>query len=122
MNKEEITITGLIRLIESGEGKNIRLRNWQLAQLFGVYEATIRANVKTIIRTGVVAPCIDCEVILSGSMIIPESHDLNMIIALAFQLNSENAYKLREWIMEKLFVSKNNLLIHIGLDNPQFLN
>jgi len=54
MNKKEITIAGLIRLIESGEGKNIRLRNWQLAQLFGVYESTVRANIKSIIKSNIV--------------------------------------------------------------------
>lgn len=34
--KEEITVSGLIELIESGERKNIRLRSWELAKLFGV--------------------------------------------------------------------------------------
>jgi hypothetical protein len=43
MNKEEITISGLIRLIESE--KKVRLNGWQLAQFFGIYESAINTNV-----------------------------------------------------------------------------
>ena len=122
MNKEEITIAGLIKLIESGEGKNIRWRKWQLAQLFGVYESTVRANIKFIIKSNIVKPDYHSTLVQTGGILLPEVYSLDMIIALAFRIDSANASKLREWIMTKLFVKKNNILIHIGLDNLQFLN
>ena len=122
MNKEEITIAGLIKLIESGEGKNIRLRNWQLAQLFGVYESAVRANIKSIIKNNIVKPDYNSTLVQTGGILLPEVYGLDMVIALVFRLDSANASKFREWIMTKLFVRKDNILIHIGLDTLQFLN
>ena len=122
MNQEEITVVGLIKRIESGEGKNIRLRNWQLAQLFGVYESTVRANIKSIIKSNIVKPDYNSTLVQTGGILLPEVYSLDMIIALVFRIDSANVYKFREWIMTKLLVRKNNILIHIGLDNLQFLN
>lgn len=122
MNKEKITIAGLIRLIESGEGKNIRMRNWQLAQLFGAYESTVRANIKSIVKSNIVKPDYHSTLVQTGGILLPEVYGLDMIIALAFRIDSANASKFREWIMTKLFVRKKNLLIYIGLDNSQVSN
>ena len=122
MNKEEITIAGLIKLIESGDRENIRLRNWQLAQLFGVYESAVRANIKSIIKSNIVIPDYNSIHVQTGGILLPEVYGLDMVIALVFRLDSANASKFREWIMTKLFVGKDNILIHIGLDNLQSLN
>lgn len=122
MNKEEITIAGLIKLIESGDRENIRLRNWQLAQLFGVYESAVRANIKSIIKSKIVIPDYNSIHVQTGGILLPEVYGLDMVIALVFRLDSANASKFREWIMTKLFVGKDNILIHIGLDNLQSLN
>jgi len=110
MNKEEITIAGLIRLIESGEGKNVRLRNWQLAQLFGIYESTVRASIKSIIKNNIVKPDYNSTLVQTGGILLPEVYGLDMIIALVFRIDSANTSKFREWIMTKLFVRKDNIL------------
>ncbi|MDH6313010.1 hypothetical protein M2137_001797 [Parabacteroides sp. PFB2-10] len=102
MNKEEITVVDLIKAIESGEGKEIRLRDWQVARLFGVFEQAVRANVKSIIQLGVVKPSLCCEVRQIGKILLPEVFDLEMIIALSFRLNSPDASKFRMWLMEKV--------------------
>lgn len=56
MNREEVTVASLIKAIESGERKEIRLRDWEIARLFGVgvYKQAVRANIKAIIRSGTV--------------------------------------------------------------------
>lgn len=125
MNKEEITIAGLIRLIESGEGKNIRFRNWQLAQLFGVYESTVRANIKSIIKSNIVKPNYNSTLVQTGGILLPEVYGLDMVIALAFRLYSANADEFRKWIWRKLEKSSNifdNRIIIFPLNNPMILN
>lgn len=102
MKREEITVSGLIELIESGEKEKIQLRSWQLAQLFGVYESAIRANVKAIIRTGIITSFTGCEVRQVGNILLPETCNLEMIIALAFRLHSPDAVKFRKWIIGKI--------------------
>ncbi|MDU1889143.1 MAG: hypothetical protein E6767_00515 [Dysgonomonas sp.] len=119
--KEEITVSGLIELIESGERKNIRLRSWQLAKLFGVYESTINANVKAIIRADVIKVCLDCEVRLYGNILIPETCDLEMIIALSFRINTYEASMFRKWIIRKIISKPPNIII-LPIDTPRIIN
>ena len=122
MKGEEITVAGLIKRIESGERKNIRLRNWELARLFGVYEQTIRANVKAIIQSNVIMPDSDSEFVQMGETCLPIVHGLEMIIALAFQLHSPDADRLRKWTIEKIAHRTGNRLIVFGISNLQILN
>jgi hypothetical protein len=117
MKREEITVPSLIKLIESGEKEKICLRSWQLAQLFGVYESAIRANVKAIIRAGIIIPCTGCEVRQVGNILLPESCNLEMIIALAFRLHSPDADKFRKYIIGRIINKK----IVFGI-NYQLLN
>lgn len=102
MKSEEITVSGLIKLIESGEKEKIRLRSWELAGLFGVYESTIRVNAKAIIRSNVAKVSHDCGLMQAGKTLLPEIYGLEIIIALAFRLDSPNADKFRRWIIEKI--------------------
>ncbi len=102
MKREEITVIGLIKWIESGEKEKVRLRSWQLAQLFGVYESAINANIKAIVRSNVIKIHFDCEVRQVGNMLLPEACNLEMIIALAFRLHSPDAAKFRNWIIDKI--------------------
>lgn len=123
MKQEEITVGDLIKLIESGEGKEIRLKDWQIARLFEVYEQTIRTNIKSIIQTGVVKPSVCGEVRQVGKTLIPEVFNLETIIALSFRLNSPNAAKFKEWIIEKVIHRTDNRLMILGrINNLQILN
>jgi len=120
--KEEITVSGLIQIIKSGERKNIRLRSWELAKLFGVYEATITANIKAIIRADVINVCLDCEVWQSGNMLIPETCDLEMIVALSFRIKSYEAARFRRWIIKKAMISKSKKIIVLPINSSQMIN
>ncbi|MFV0398363.1 MAG: hypothetical protein ACK5JU_10180 [Bacteroidales bacterium] len=123
MKQEEITVGGLIKLIESGEGKEIRLKDWQIARLFGVHEQAIRANIKSIIQSEAVKPSVCGEVRQAGKVLIPDSFDLEMIIALSFRLTSLDAVKFREWIIEKVIHRTDNRFMILGrINNPQILN
>lgn len=122
MNKEEIMVGDLIEAIESGEGKEICLKDWQIARLFGVYEQTVRANIKTVIRSGTVIPYVNCGVRLEGKILLPESHGLEMIIALAFRLDSAEAAQMRKWIFGKIIQTTKQKLIIFGMNNLQILN
>jgi hypothetical protein len=102
MNQKEITVSGLINLIEFGERENIRYRSWELAQLFGVYESAVIANVKAIIKTGFILPCADCAVRQVGNTLLPEEYKLELIVALAFRLNSAASLRFRKWIIERI--------------------
>lgn len=125
MNQKEITTAKLIRLIESGEKENIRLRSWQLAQLFGVYESAVPANIKSIVKSNIVKPDYNSTLVQTGGILLPEVYDLDMVIALAFRLDSPNADEFRKWILRKLEKSSDvfdDRIIIYPLNNPMTLN
>jgi hypothetical protein len=109
MNKEEITIAELIKRIESGEKENIRLRTCELAQLFGVYESAVRANIKSIIKNNIIKPDYNSTLVQAGKILLPELYDLDIIIALAFRIDSPNADSLRNWILKKVSKASDRL-------------
>lgn len=121
MKREEITVAGLIETIESGEKENIRLYSWRLAQLFGVYESAIRANIKALIQSKIVTPNKDCLLVQTGMMLLPEIHDLEKVIALAFRIHTPDTAKFRDWIIEKVIHKKDNKVIVLGV-NHQIVN
>ena len=73
----------------------------QIADLFGVFSAAVNANIRAILKSGILH---------EGSVIrrtrgrngnIVERYGLEMITALAFRLKSENAEVFRRWIVER---------------------
>ena len=102
MKVEEITVEGLIEAIESGGCWSIRLSRGQLADLFGVYYGTITANIKAIIRSGAVWPSFEGTLVQVGKTVLPERYDMEMVIALAFRLNSPAAERIRQYVVGRV--------------------
>ena len=73
----------------------------QIADLFGVFTAAVSANIRAILKSGVLHE--DCVVrrthCRNGNIV--ERYGLEMIVALAFRLKSENAEVFRRWIVER---------------------
>jgi hypothetical protein len=102
MKLDEITVEGLIEAIEFGGCRRIRLSRGELADLFGVYYGTITANIKAIIRSGAVSPSFAGTVVWVGNTVLPERYDMEMVIALAFRLNSPAAERIRRWVVGRV--------------------
>lgn len=73
----------------------------QIADLFGVFTAAVRANIRVILKSGI----LDEDKVFrrtrvrNGNLI--ERYNLEMITALAFRLKSEKAEVFRRWIVER---------------------
>ena len=119
MKREETTVSGLIKIIDSGKGKEIKLRIWQIGQLFGVYQSTVTANIRAIIKSDVIIPNYNCPLVQTGKKLLPEIYDLGMIIALAFRFHTVEACEFRKWIIGKVIHKKNNMAVTLGLNNFQ---
>jgi hypothetical protein len=86
-----------------------------------VYESTVRANIKSIVKCNIVKPDYNSTLVQTGGILLPEVCGLDMVIALAFRLDSTNADKFRKWILRKLEKSSDildNRIIIYPLDNP----
>ena len=94
----------------------------ELIELFDVTWPTLKINVKAIYKSGVlneheVQRCIN----LSNGISI-DVYALPMIVALSFRLNTLGAYKIREYIIEKLTTNSRNYILHMNVRTHECMN
>lgn len=101
---------GIVSVPQSGE--------ILMAALYEVYVQTINANIKAILKSGVVKADISGSATVAGNIIMPDVYGLEMIIALAFRIRSYNAEVLRKWIIKKISKSEFPEMLKISVQNP----
>ena len=121
MKREKITISenGVITL-PSNPTKTIWMQDFEIAELFGVMLSTIKSNIRTILKSGVVKTDLQHGGVVYGNHILPDYFSLDMIMAIAFRINSLNAKLFREYILGKLNAvntqSTPNIIIQVNAD------
>ena len=93
---------------------NVWMSEMELVELFGVIAPTLRAAIKAIYKSGTLCPTITqrCDTITPASWAI--FYNLEVVIALAFRLNTYVASRIRQKVLESLCLRKekgNNLII-----------
>ena len=100
MKREIITISenGIITIPTA----QILMRDFEIAELFGVFSQTVKSAIKSILKSGIVLP--DCRHggVAIGNSIQPDYFGLDMITAIAFRINSPQAQVFREYILQQL--------------------
>lgn len=100
MTTQPITIeNGLVTIRPTAN--EVWLTQSQIADLFGVFTAAVSANIRAMFKSGVlhedrVVRRTRCR---NGNIV--KRYGLEMIVALAFRLKSENAEAFRRWIVER---------------------
>jgi hypothetical protein len=96
--REVITMTdnGIVTI--SGE---TRMNIGDIADLFGIYYQTAKRHIRAIEKSGIVRSDDSVGCVVDGRNIYPEYYGLNMIITLAFRIQSKNAQMFREWLCNK---------------------
>ena len=84
----------------------VLMRDFEIAELFGVMLPAVKSNIRAILKSGVVTADVTNGATLVGRNILPDYYGMEMIVALAFQTQSYKAEMLRRWIIEKIFMKK----------------
>ena len=89
----------------------------ELVELFGVIAPTLRAAIRAIYKSGMLCPVSTqrCDVATPKSW--ATFYNLEVVIALAFRLNTYEASKIREKVLECLCQRKENgvsILLSLG--------
>lgn len=100
MTTHPITIeNGQVTIRPTANG--VWLTQSQIADLFGIFTAAVNANIRAILKSGALHE--DCVIrrtrCRNGNIV--ERYGLELIVALAFRLKSENAEVFRRWIVER---------------------
>ena len=96
----------IITICESGRvsipNGNIWMSKMELVELFGVIAPTLRASIKAIYKSGILCPATTqrCEFATPASW--ATFYNLEVVIALAFYLNTYEANLIRQKVLEGL--------------------
>ena len=119
----------IITISESGKVKNPSGNVWmsemELVELFGVIAPTLRAAIKAIYKSGMLTPATTQRCDLAMPKHWATFYNLEVVIALAFRLNTYEASRIRQKVLESLCQRKENgidFLILLGDNSHLYYN
>lgn len=98
MKREKITISenGAVS-VPSGK---VMMSEYEIAELLGVMVPTVRGKIQTLLKSRM---CVEsCGGVVRGNRIVPEYFGLEVVIAVAFQVDSFEADRFRRHILSRL--------------------
>lgn len=111
----------IITISESGivniPSYNVWMSEMELVELFGVIAPTLRAVIKAIYKSGTLYPATTQRCDLATPQSWATYYNLEVVISLAFRLNTYEASRIRQKVLECLYQRKVNgisLLISLG--------
>ncbi|WP_412125206.1 hypothetical protein [Bacteroides uniformis] len=111
----------IITINESGRvnipSGNIWMSEMELVELFGVISPTLRAAIRAIYKSGTLCPVSTQRCDLATPASWATFYNLEVVIALAFRLNTYEANKIRQKVLEELCLRKENgisILLSLG--------
>ena len=115
----------IITISESGRVNipigNVWMSEMELVELFGVIAPTLQAAIKAIYKSGTLCSVSTQRCDLATPKSWATFYNLEVVIVLAFRLNTYEANKIRQKVLEALCHQKKNginLLISLGHDAP----
>ena len=115
----------IITISENGNvnipSNDVWMSEMELVELFGVITPTLRAAIKAIYKSGTLCPVSTQRCDLATPKSWATFYNLEVVIALAFRLNTYEASRIRQKVLESLYQRKENeinLLISLGHDAP----
>ncbi len=104
------------RIIETDENGNIRIAGnshteiwmtaWEMAELFNATVPSIQKEIKAVRRSGIFTDYEACKYIRMENGYSADIFNLDIIIAVAYSVNTFYAHAFRKWLKEKA-VSEN---------------
>ena len=114
----------IITISENGHvnipSSNVWMSEMELVELFGVIAPTLRSVIKAIYKSGMLCPVSTQRCDLATPASWATFYNLEMVIALAFRLNTYEASRIIEKVLESLCQRKENgLYLLLTLDNTK---
>lgn len=109
-------------ITNNGEGIHISdgevwMTTWEIADLFYTTAGTIHAAIKRILKTNILKSHEVCKYIKLKNGHSVDMYNLDMVIALSYQIGTGHSAAFRKWVTSKIQSSrKDNIsfFIHLG--------
>lgn len=79
----------------------VRMSIVEIADLFGIYYRTAKRHIRSIEKSGIVSGDYSMCCTVEGQKVYPDYYGLDMVIALAFHIQSRNTQIFRAWLCNK---------------------
>ena len=105
------------RVAVPSDTANVWMSEMELVSLFGVIAPTLRAAIRAVYKSGVLQPCeVESRVRLPNGYCV-EAYALPMVVAIAFRINTPNAARVRNALLERLCLRKERQVLWLSLGN-----
>ena len=102
---------GCGRIAVPSDAANVWMNEMELVRLFDVIAPTLRAAVRAVYRSGVLQSCeVERRIRLPNGYYL-EVYALPMVMALAFRINTSNAARVRNVLLERLCLRKDRQVL-----------
>ena len=115
MERTTITMDGYGRIAVSSDTANVWMSEVELVTLFDVIAPTLRAAIRAVYKSGVLQPCDVERRIRLPNGYYADMYALPMVVALAFRINTPNAARVRNALLERLCLRKDRQVLWLSL-------
>ena len=124
MKRTTITMDGYGRVAVPSDATNVWMSEMELVRLFDVIAPTLRAAIRAVYKSEVLV--YKSEVLqpydVEKRMRLPNgyyaaTYALPMVVALAFRINTPNAARVRNVLLERLCLRKDRQMLWLSLGN-----
>ena len=108
---------GCGRIAVPSDAVNLWMSEMELVTLFDVIAPTLRAAIRAVYKSGVLQPYDVERCIRLPNGYYSEVYALPMVVALAFRINTLNAARVRNALLERLCLRKDRQMLWFSLCN-----
>lgn len=117
MNQTTITMDGCGRIAVPSDTANVWMSEMELVTLFDVTAPTLRAAIRAVYKSGVLQPCEAESRVRLPNGYYAQVYALPIVVALAFRINTPNAARVRNTLLERLCLRKERQVLWLSLGN-----
>ena len=108
---------GCGRVAVPSDAANVWMNEMELVRLFDVIAPTLRAAIRAVYKSGVLQPSeVERRIRLQNGY-YAEVYAMPMVVALAFRINTPNAARVRNTLLERLCLRKDRQMLWLSLGN-----
>ena len=122
MNQTTITMDGCGRIAVPSDTANVWMSEMELVTLFDVTAPTLRAAIRSVYKSGVLQPCEAESRVRLPNGYYAQVYALPIVVALAFRINTPNAARVRNALVERLCLRKERQVLWLSLGNSTSCN
>lgn len=99
--------------------QDVWMNEIELVELFDVIVPTLRAAIQAVYKSEVLKPCEVERLIRLPNGYYSDAYALPMVVALSFRINTPNAARVRNALLERLCLRKEKQVLWVALGGSQ---